>query len=1575
MRFDVDIEMEQGIYNTAESRLWVRFQKLFHAEIFDRYQELRTNGTFTVENFMKYYYDMQISKIAEMDYNNNFYNKYLKDSIRRSYLFMMHGNQYEHMKRWIDQRLYFLDTYFKYGSEYESQATVRVEFAKYATEPVTFKIQTFKPAYVNIVFRNEGTDDSSTSDLRKKVSRGQIVEFSDYVTTNTDQEIRIFNARNLKSIGDVSHYTPKTAIIDQAVKLTELIVGTEENPNPNLQTLALGNNTYLTKIIAENCTSLSSTLDVSGCTNLNTLSLKGSTVRSAVLPDGGALQTIYLPKYTANISMKNLTVLDTVVVEGTSNITSLDIENCPKYTGYIDEDGNIVEGTMWNTLLSSYKPTDPETELSFKAYGYVNNYAFLDAAAQLANRAPENFNISGEVRYTGAAIPEYYSLYKGAFPNLLVRYPNVNNVSYMFQNYKNINSVWKRVEIKGTDDEKYEETVYYWNKTRGGEFPPEAYVTYEGVEGRLLDYYDDNDMKDLADEIKERLAPFSKFTNVNNMFDGMRVFEYLHDDTFDHIDMSSASTTYWFNNCNTLKWFEVPGGTWTGVRTLGQYAFANCYRALIYVPESTSSIHETSFYINNTSMGCHPVVLFESNLSRDGTAGLRDYRYGIDKNSETGHAKQWKTMDLYDRTTKEYTSVNVEYFKPKRESGIYINDIYTNNKAPIKMKSLNLLDADPYENPMGVLEFLPGALHNFTELDELATPTYGICASDKENSSYKTQEYDTSIARMFNRDIIDDRDRKNINFTNLFLVKTSNRSPYVTRYFLKSTSPKNVYVDKEFTKIEERAFDSCSASNVYLQTETDGSDMSSLTYIGDYAFTAAKLNRIYIPNSVTDMGEGVFQQCQDFNHLHFSEGMKYVPISCFRYALNSSSSAICSNTSISGFSPEITEIGDYAFQEAINLMLFESKNDSDNLNPETTTDYDCYFCGGKSTDSDGYTVYKNINYFTKLKSIGKYAFKNIVNISRLDFDDTINYIGASAFQPKDSKTAQTLILWDQAGDYSNLTIEAAAFLGRTISWKYGKDIFTETCYIPGSVKRVETNAFSPYINPEETGGAKLDFVLTERLESDAGAWAESFVSNCLRIIWNFKKPVKHADAQYGANMLYYLKNDHTALIVKLLMNATYIYLEEYIEDEEEKYYLTEILDEAFIESDDNLNVIAFDNKSIINRIGNRVFDTTSIYNIYVTKENSLEPSDLTIPNTLVVTESNPNPIGTGNPFIKTTWYDLLGRDDFIYLNEYCIGFSKNEETLTSTTKKIKEGTKFIYENAFSESTSSTSELITIDLPSTLTRICSGAFSYCRGLESINFKQCRDMLRQIDNEAFLNCYKLSKLYFTKAIEHIGFDAFKGCTQLSEIQFEDGIVLDSNSYPLTPEITSGTSYNSNITKIILPESIGYFFDKSSGTSGYAAFKKLNNITDLTVGGTMYENEDDYTIVLTEYDEDGNYLIDFSKNYATKSGKIINPMELYPHALYAGNPIGSLDTARVKTSKKYFILPKTSYNSSIDLTTLASDFYDDGDILRIFLGFGNKSTNTIYVKQLAHGRFTKTIFSQIVAQRVQITPVKEE
>lgn len=1553
VRFDTDIEMTAGVYNTSKSVLWTKFQRLFYNEIRARYIELRENKTYTVENFMKYYYDKQISIIPEMDYNNDFYNKYLETQDRREYLYMMHGSQYEAIYKWIEQRLYFVDTFYEYGSEYEARCTVRVEYADYANEPITFKLQTYIPSYCFIIFKNSGSDGSGGISVRKKVGRGQTVEFSEYINTSTDQEIILYNAGNLKSFGDVSKYTPKTVLVDQAKKLTSLIVGTEEHPNPNLTTLSLGNNTYLTDVVIENCTAMSYSLNVSGCSNLERISTKGSSISSVTFPDGAPLKSITLSKSTTSLILKNLSVLDSLTLESTDKLTSLEITNCPKLTGYMKENGEYVEGPLWNKILTSYTPSDPLTTVKLEAYGYVQNYNFLDAVAKLANRYPQNFDISGHVRYLGTSIPQMYSYYKDDFPNLTVQYPNVNNVASMFENYKNINAVWSRDEQIGSDDNISIQTFYYWTDLREDDFPENAFRTYGGVKGRLIDFYDDQDMEVLADEIKERLAPFQKFTNVNSMFRNMRVLEYLHDDTFDNIDLTGASTTYMFDGCNTLKYLEIP----RTLTALGSYMFGNCYKLIAYIPETISRIEESSFYTNNHEIGMHPMLLFESPLSWDGQAGIRDARYNI-KRGDNGRALQTRSFDYTDPSDNHVEHLKIDYFDVNDNNGLqYIKDVYHENKSNIFITDFNMTKNNGYSNPFNALEFLPGSLKNCKNIAKISTPPFNVHVEESDESD-PIKEFEVSIARMFNDDNILDSHRKSISFDTIYILSPTPNVTRVNRYFLMNTNPRHVYISSNMITIENSAFASCSADDIFI-TGAKTSQVA-LNSIGDKAYKGAGLTEIFIPDTVTYIGEEAFADCQKFTSLKYSKGMTYIPVKCFQNALKGDSGALME--SIKGFSKNIREIGNQAFDGAVSLGIFKLSNKLDK-----ETDFDCYFNTEENTENQ-----ENLEYFTNLERIGNYAFRNVHNISRINVKPTIKEIGAYAFYPPQSGGAnETLLVWDKGADYSNLSIESAAFINRQFSWLCDTDGFTghiipKVVYIP-EVKYISAEAFSPYST--SSAGAELDFVLTPRSPlQEVDSWTSNFVTNCLDIIYDFEDVVEES-GEYSTFM-YFLTNNglnRKSLLARLSRDTGTVRIPSKITFKNNDYILTEILDKAFVDHDTQLNNIWFDEDCVIRRLGNRFFDGTNITNIFVVDENNQPITNnnkpVYIPASLVSDAEYPDPIGDNNPFKSTAWFSnntVNIHDDFVYLNEYCIGYEPSQDNtinITSTQKTVRDDIKFIYENAFAGS-----QFRTFRFPSSLRKIFKGAYQNCSTLNQLDFSPCRDTLEYIGNEAFMADTSLLEVNYTRNISYVGASAFSNCSGLTSITFEEGMTLSSDSEPINP-IADTNGYNTRITKVVIPKSMGEFFKQ--GGPGYSMFSKLANLTDLVVGGIAAyitnlprtENVSD----ASDYYGNGEYCIDFST--VTMEDGVTTLAEYYPFAKYANRPI------KIKTNKPYFYAPITAYQSDLTITNVNTEAYDSADILRVLLGFAIKPTglNTLIAQRTFTNPATAAVFANITNQRI--------
>ena len=124
----------------------------------------------------------------------------------------------------------------------------------------------------------------------------------------------------------------------------------------------------------------------------------------------------------------------------------------------------------------------------------------------------------------------------------------------------------------------------------------------------------------------------------------------------------------------------------------------------------------------------------------------------------------------------------------------------------------------------------------------------------------------------------------------------------------------------------------------------------------------------------------------------------------------------------------------------------------------------------------------------------------------------------------------------------------------------------------------------------------------------------------------------------------------------------------------------------------------------------------------------------------------------------------------------------NERTFTVTA---------IGDDAFSQS-----DITSINMPISITRIGSAAFSHCDQLDSIAFPES---VTYIEGQAFCECERLKSVVFPKNLETIGFAAFEKCDSLKGIVLPDNLKYIDGSY-------IGTFENCmNLSSVTLPGSL--------------------------------------------------------------------------------------------------------------------------------------------------------------------------
>ena len=129
-------------------------------------------------------------------------------------------------------------------------------------------------------------------------------------------------------------------------------------------------------------------------------------------------------------------------------------------------------------------------------------------------------------------------------------------------------------------------------------------------------------------------------------------------------------------------------------------------------------------------------------------------------------------------------------------------------------------------------------------------------------------------------------------------------------------------------------------------------------------------------------------------------------------------------------------------------------------------------------------------------------------------------------------------------------------------------------------------------------------------------------------------------------------------------------------------------------------------------------------------------------------------------------------------DEFGVTYSKDGKRLLKAPRwelsghyMIKEGTKVICNEAFSECTTLTS----INIPDYVTSIGYAAFELCYSLTSINIP---DYVTNIGDWAFYGCKSLTSINIPDSVTSIGNSAFYGCKSLTSINIPDSVTSIGN-----------------------------------------------------------------------------------------------------------------------------------------------------------------------------------------------------
>ena len=346
-------ELRYLSFNTKTSKLWNNFAKEFAEEIKTTYRELRNAGVYTVNNICNHARSMTYDKIGEIYYNKDAASKYLSQTNENNseYLKMLHGNRIQKYKKFITDRLTFLDTVYDYmESEIQTDTlnsviTLRSD-ALYGSgltgvgESLRcyLGIAVYSPQYVTITV-GSGMDAIVTAFVSpdsRYIDPDNGLEYEgtlfSFPIKGTDKEMIISGAGNIKAINKLQDLNVRDLTITKAQKLTSLNL----TGSSRMSALNLGNNKFLRELNCSNSFLLGTgvngqSLNLSQCGNLRKLDITKTQLTSVIFPENGNMTDIVLKGSSVkSFDVNGMEFLENIDISECESMTTFNMNGCPK---------------------------------------------------------------------------------------------------------------------------------------------------------------------------------------------------------------------------------------------------------------------------------------------------------------------------------------------------------------------------------------------------------------------------------------------------------------------------------------------------------------------------------------------------------------------------------------------------------------------------------------------------------------------------------------------------------------------------------------------------------------------------------------------------------------------------------------------------------------------------------------------------------------------------------------------------------------------------------------------------------------------------------------------------------------------------------------------------------------------------------------------------------------------------------------------------------------------------------------------------------------------------------------------
>lgn len=398
------------IFNGADSIFWRRIRELMNRELRTLYTSRESLNCWSANSLITEFDNWQ-EQFPEELWRVDIERKYLRpyfvgnpvagmaadsDFLQN----MMNGRKrYQRRQFERDQEIYIGTKYFGMNQCSDSEAiNFRCNTPQSAVvrPDYTLRIVPYSDMYLSVAYGN-------TNPQTIRAKGGQEYTFTTNLTTMDDTIVYIYCAQNIQALNDLSACYIRANNFSAATRLKTLIIGSTVPgyTNPFMTMLSIKDNRLLETLDLRNCTSLTGSLNFSGCQNLRELFAENTQITGVTFARNGKIQLAHLPDSINSLTLNNLRYLDDLQIAGYDRMMTLVSEYCSLDTLPIL---NAALDTLQIVKILGIDWTFTSTEVLNKVY------------------AMSSSNLAGSVTINGPVRQSELNNYASAWPDLTLTY-------------------------------------------------------------------------------------------------------------------------------------------------------------------------------------------------------------------------------------------------------------------------------------------------------------------------------------------------------------------------------------------------------------------------------------------------------------------------------------------------------------------------------------------------------------------------------------------------------------------------------------------------------------------------------------------------------------------------------------------------------------------------------------------------------------------------------------------------------------------------------------------------------------------------------------------------------------------------------------------------------------------------------------------------------------------------------------------------------------------------------------------------------------------------------------------------